>query len=525
MSFLYTIVLKYAKALFFFISCLFCSGLMAQFYDLPGEFGYQRLTDARLAKIDSTGTHNSIRPYIPFFGKQYEFVPDSFRVFKYISEDPFLDKVFYDDLIHVRDKKQQRFELRIDPLINFEKGRASYDTSRPTSLLVNTRGFIASGHIGKDFYFETMLAENQAFFPNYLSDFNNKTSIVPGQGRWKTFKNNGYDYAFSSGFVSYQPIRQVNVQLGHGKQKIGNGYRSLLLSDNAFNYPYLRVTASLWKNRIQYSNIYAVMMNLTTGGAKTPPNTEPLFQKKAASFQYVSINVSKRINAGLFQGMIWQAADSMNRQHLEWQYFNPVIYTNLASYGLNNKNNILIGLNLNVKLSSSLNLYGQLMADDLSNTKKTGNGWGFQAGFNYFNAFKVRNLSLLLEYNNVSEGSYISPISAYSNQSFSQYNQNLAYTPGYGQEIVAMADYRFRRAFLNVKANYQVVTLNQAPLYNNSLAQLRLGYTINPAYNLNISATYNYRYQDFSSFPQSSNRTSYFSVSLKTALYNTYYDF
>ena len=47
--------------------------------------------------------------------------------------------------------------------------------------------------------------------------------------------------------------------------------------------------------------------------------------------------------------MIWNAADSMNRQHLEWQYFNPIIFTNLGFYGLNNKNNIVVGANANMK--------------------------------------------------------------------------------------------------------------------------------------------------------------------------------
>lgn len=509
-------------AAFFFLF----STAVAQFYNLPNEYSFNRLTEAKLARTDSGSyTHSGIQPYIPFFGKQYDHVPDSFRVLKYIYNDPLVDKIFYDHLIHIRDRKQNRFDFRIDPLLNFEYGRASYDSASGHRFSVNTRGFIASGRIGKDFYFESMLAENQAFFPAYINSYNNQTSIVPGQGRWKTFKNTGYDYAFSSGSISYQPIKQLNIQVGHGKQKIGNGYRSLLLSDNAFNYPFLRVTSSFFKDRVQYTNIYAVMMNLTAGGAKLPPNIEPLFQKKAASFQYLSINVNKRINVGFFQGMIWQASDSVNRQHLQWQYFNPVIYTNLAYYGLNNKNNILIGGNFLFKITGSLNLYGQLMADDLSNTRKTGNGWGYQAGFNYYNAFKIKGLSLLAEYNNVSEGSYTSPITAYSNQSYSHYNQGLAYTPGYGKEFVAMADYRYRRAFLNVKANYQMLTLNQKAYYNNSLAQFRLGYTINPAYNLNISLIYNYRSQDYQAPVKSSNHTSYFSISLRTTFYNTYYDF
>ena len=33
--------------------------------------------------------------------------------------------------------------------------------------------------------------------------------------------HNGFDYAFASGFVSLQGAKNLNIQFGHGKQKIG----------------------------------------------------------------------------------------------------------------------------------------------------------------------------------------------------------------------------------------------------------------------------------------------------------------
>ena len=126
-------------------------------------------------------------------------------------------------------------------MVNFDAG---WDISGKSNrkYYTNTRGYIGSGYIGKNVYFESLFAENQSFFPTYLSKSNNATKIIPGQGRWKTFKDIGYDYAFSSGFVSVQVHKNVNIQAGHGKQKIGHGYRSLLLSDNSFNYPFIRIT-------------------------------------------------------------------------------------------------------------------------------------------------------------------------------------------------------------------------------------------------------------------------------------------
>ena len=497
---------------------------MSQFYNLPNDYFFNVLTDKNLSKVDSVQTHISIQPFIPFFNKRYEFISDTFKIFKFITEDPLLDKVFYDHLIHIK-SKERKYEFKVDPILNIELGRAYSDTANYVNTSSNTRGFIASGTIGTNFYFETMFAENQSYFPYYISNFNNQTRVVPGQGRYKSFKTRGYDYAFSSGFVSYQATKNINLQIGHGKQKIGNGYRSLLLSDNAFNYPYLRLTTQWLKGKIQYTNIYAALMNLETGGAKTPPFTEPLFQKKAMAIQFLSFNLSKRINLGLFQGVVWNASDSMNRQHLDWHYINPIIFSNLGVYGLNNKNNIVIGANASIKLAKHLVFYAQCMADDLSNLKKTKNGIGYQAGIKYFDFLTLKNSMFQLEFNHVAEGSYTSPIGVINNQSYSHYNQNLAFTPGYGTELIGLFDYKYKRFFLNAKMNMQWLTMNGYDFYTNKLSTIGLGYTINPAYNFNISFHYINRQQVFTDFNGSNNITRFYTLSLKSNLYNTYYDF
>jgi len=501
------------------------SGIIAraQFYNLPNDYFFSLLTEKALAQKDSS-IHNSVKPYIPFYSDKYKHVADSFRVLKYITEDQFLDKVFFDNLIHVK-SKNKKYLLTIDPLLNLEMGRDSEDTTF-RRLYTNTRGFIATGSIGKDFYFETMFSENQSLFPVYLETLNKETKVVPGQGRWKSFNSRGFDYSFSSGFFSYQVCKNINIQAGHGKHKIGQGYRSLLLSDNAFNYPYVRVTQQYFKGRLQYTNIYASLMNLQNASTNLPAHTEPLFQKKAVSFQHLSLNFTKWFNLGFFQGMVWQVGDKRNNQHFEWQYFNPVIFTNLAYYGLNNKNNIIIGSDLNLKITRNISVYGQFMADDLSNNNSLGNAWGYQAGIKYFNAFTLKNLFLQSEFNNVAEGSYLSPVTTNTaNQSYSHYNQTLAYTPGYGQELLFVADYKVKRVFMNARYHYQYYTYNGYSLFTNQIVNLRLGYTINPSYNANISLGLLYRAQDFFGFNISNNKTAYLYLSFKTNIYNTYYDF
>jgi hypothetical protein len=508
--------------LFFYVLCFFSFKATAQFYNVPGDYFFSLLTEKGLAE-KSSALHPGAKPYIHFFSNKYEHIVDSHKVYKYIKNDPGVETTFYQHLIRV-EPANSNFRLRIDPLINFDGGRDISGKSK-TKYYTNTRGYIGSGYIGKNVYFESLFAENQSFFPTYLGKNAVTTKVIPGQGRWKTFKEIGYDYAFSSGFISVQVHKNVNIQVGHGKQKIGHGYRSLLLSDNSFNYPFIRITHQWLHGRLQYSNIYAVLMNLVPASKKAALSTERLFQKKAASFQYLSFNVNKDFNIGLFQGMIWSAGDEQNKQHLDWHYFNPVIFTNLPSYKLNNKNNIVIGCDAKLKLTNTANVYGQLMADDLSNTNNSGKKWGYQLGSNYFNALGLKNLFFQAEFNYASEASYNNPKTALTDQSFTHYNQNLAYTLNYGQELVLVADYKMKRWIANVKYNYQDIPLNGKTYYFNNILNARIGYVINPAYNLNISAGYIYRNQNFYNFRTLNNETSCFYIGLRTSLYNFYYDF
>lgn len=493
----------------------------AQFYNLPNDYNFTLLTERTLAQKDSS-VHSGIKPYIHFFSKKYIHHADSHKIFKYITDDPALDIAFYKHLLAI-EPKESNFKLRIDPILNYEVGKDFADTVNQ-KLVTNSRGVIASAYIGNDFYCESMFVENQSFFPNYVKAVASAGKIIPGQGRYKVFKTTGYDYAFSSGFISYQPTKNFNLQVGHGKQKIGHGYRSLLLSDNAFNYPYARITQQWFNGRLQYTNIYAVLMNLDSASKKPTPNTELLFQKKPAAFQYLSVNVTKSINMSLFQGIVWSAGNSVNRQQIDWMYVNPLILSHAAYYGLNNSNNIILGADIKFKITNSINVYAQCMSDDVSNSKSLGNGYGYQAGLNYFNAFTIKNLFLQVEYNQVAQASYISPLGATTNQSYSHYNQNLAYTPVNGNELTIIADYKYKRFYANLKHQNQFKKQNNHDFTQVNIISTNLGYLINPAYNLCVNVGYVNRYQKFYNF-NPSNNTSYLFFGIKTSLYNKYYDF
>ena len=113
---------------------------------------------------------------------------------------------------------------------------------------------------------------------------------MPGQGYARNFKDEGFDYAMSSGYVTYRPNNMFYVQFGHGKHFIiGDGYRSLLLSDNTFNYPYLKIQTKFWK--LQYTNLYCEFMDINYFKTHAINNWDQIgYPKKYFSSHLLSFN-------------------------------------------------------------------------------------------------------------------------------------------------------------------------------------------------------------------------------------------
>ncbi len=448
-----------------------------------------------------------------------------------------------------------KFYLTFDPLFNFEGGIDVADSSGE-KLIKNTRGFLVRGNIGSKFAFESSFYETQATYAQYIDDYIASTGsvnlgygIVPGQGRPKVFRDNGYDYSMASGYVSYTPSSFINIQLGHGKHFIGDGYRSLLLSDNSYNYPYARITTS-FKN-FQYTNLYTSFMNMKDGG-RTPVNIERLFQKKVGSFQMLTATLFRRLSLGIFQGMIWESADTTNRQHVNFNTFDPLIGVNTAVYGLRNKNNIVLGSTFKLKITSTISIFGQYMLDDIAakyNRTAVGNKSGYQIGVKYFDAFKVKNLHLQAELNSVRPFAYSTNNPS---QSYTHFGQALAHPLGANfKEVVGFINYRIKRFFVELKLNYAVkgadsskfnyggnvfksdnlfpatqnigsITLTQGVKNTIMYQDFHMGVLVNPSTNFNVIFGISNRI--FKS-EGTINKTQYIYIGIRTSLSNFYYDF
>ncbi len=438
------------------------------------------------------------------------------------------------------------FYLTIDPLFNFEAGKNIISDSTANAY-VNTRGFLINGNIGRNFSFSSSFFENQARFVDHVNDFVKEYHVVPGQGPVKSFKTNDFDYSSATGYITFVPIKSLNVQLGHGKHFFGEGYRSLLLSDNAFNYPYLKLTSNFWK--IQYTSMYTSFINNVSNIFTSE------FKKKYATFHFLSYNVNKRLNLSFFESTIWQSSKNNQNKGYSLEYLNPVIFVPAAVYKLNDTNNVMLGLNLRYKLFNKFSIYSQFVIDDIY-LKKVKSKYGFidnkiayQIGIKGFDILKIKNLNFILEYNHARPYTYSCSSPA---QNFSHYNQSLTHPLGANfKETVGILNYRYNDFLIEAKINYAIYgedTLNSNYGKNifysentatkgensigNSLLQgikttlfikdFRICYLVNPATNFNLLLGLIDRELNSVTF----NKHSVFVYfGIRTSLTNMYYDF
>jgi len=406
-----------------------------------------------------------------------------------------------------------KFYMTVDPLFDFEYGKDREDTST-RKLYHNTRGLLIKGNIGSKFSFKTSFYENQARYPEYITDFVDASGVVPGQGRVKRLPEGAYDFSMSSAYVSYSPAKFINLQLGTDKHFVGDGYRSLLLSDASFNYPYFKITTVFGKDKFQYTKLHASLQNVNRLEKGSTP--EPLFERKAMSVHYLNWLPTKWFSIGLFESTIWQTMDSTGTKPFNFGQLNPVIFVNTAMVGLDGVHNSLVGLNTKFKLPFKTIIYGQYAIDGKDKV-------GYQAGVRYFG---IKNLTLQAEYNQIKPQTYTADIPW---QSYSHYNQPLGHPSGNNfSEVVGIINYKYKRLFTQIKFNQikyrseiisSTISTPESKIEN---VQAHLGFVINPKNNMNLSLGAQIRKQETSGLET---KTNYIYLTLRTSLRNLYNDF
>ncbi len=468
---------------------------------------------------------------------------DSLRGYDFTSEKKswLYRKVYQENLFIIHDSASQ-FYCTIDPLFNFQASINHSDSNK--KYFQNTRGILIQGNVGTKFAFSSIFWENQATFPYYINQFVKDNYVVPGNGRTKAFGTDGYDFSMPEAYLSFSPSSHFNFQVGYGKNFIGDGYRSLLLSDNSFAYPYARITTTFW--HLQYTNLYTEFIDPFADPAIVS-NIEGLFQRKAGAFQYLSWNIVPQVEWGIFQGLIWTAADQYNHQLFNLNYFDPIIGINSLSYGLGNTNNIVLGSTLKYKISRNFMAYGQLVVDDFpqnGDMHSFYNQTGYQAGIKYYNKYG----EFQLEYNQVRPYTYSSSDSL---ENYSHYDQALGDPLGANfKELIGIINLRYHHFSVHLQGNYALEGLDSTGTnYGNNIflpaskptltstdvmmlqgikstlmyMDVHISYLMNPKTNMNFTIGVSRRTLSNSSTYEPASTIFY--VGFRTSIENMYVDF
>jgi len=303
-----------------------------------------------------------------------------------------LFKTFYrkkSDLYHHRDDE---FEVHLNPVLHL--GAGSEDGGR--RLFINTRGAEIRGMIAKRIGFYSFVGENQAIFPEYSRNLTSRFNAVPGEGYWKTFKTNGVDFFTARGYVTFNVVKPIQVQFGHDKNFIGNGYRSMILSDFSAPYLFLKLNTRVW--RINYQNLFAQMNGDIFNFA------DALFPKKYFAMHHLSVNLTKNLSVGVFESVVF-GRDSIGNGRFDLNYLNPIIFYRSVEQQLGSLDNSIVGLDFRLNFLRHLQLYGQFVLDEfLLSEVRARRGWwankqSGQLGLKYVDVAGIPNLDLQAEAN------------------------------------------------------------------------------------------------------------------------------
>ncbi|SDB57921.1 protein involved in gliding motility RemB [Flavobacteriaceae bacterium MAR_2010_188] len=519
--------------------------------NIPFTHSYYSRFDANMNMV-GTNSHTAAKPFLyDDVAKYYDFKAEKESMIK--GSDAWWERKLWNE--HLVRVQSDDYWFVADPIFDLQVGKdseADFDTT-----FNNTRGIIIQGGLGNKLNFSASVFESQGRFAQYYNEYAESIKaqgpdpvLIPGRGIAKQFKDDAYDYPVAEAYLSYSPASVFNVQFGHGKNFIGDGYRSLFQSDFTSPYTFLKLNTDFWK--IKYTNTWMWLSDV-----RPEVISEKTYKRKYMANHYLSINVSKKLNVGLFESVIWT---NTNDRGFDANYLNPIIFYRAIEFETGQgAGNAILGASAKYKFNSSINFYSQFVLDEFSlgdvkgGNKSWKNKFGYQIGAKYYNAFKVEDLMLQLEYNRVRPYTYSHNTIVLN---YGHANQPMAHLLGANfSEFIVIGRYNYKRWYGDAKfifgkrgfdfdsengdyyggdiyrtENDRVgdtgIKVGQGNTTNVFHGEVQAGYIINPVTNLKLFTNLIYRdfdpIMDTASTHQSS--TFWFSIGLRTDLFNWYFD-
>lgn len=512
---------------------------------------YSRFDD----EVNRVGTnfHTASKPFL--FGEvqpYYDFEAQTDRLLKPV--DSWLGRKLWNE--HLFRFRGPDYWFTVDFGLDLQVGK-DLDSELDVTYN-NTRAAIFQGGLGKKFNFYSVVYESQGRFADYINRYAESirpgtegAAIIPARGVAKSFMGQAYDYPVAEGYLSFSPAKFFNLQFGHGKNFIGDGYRSLFLSDNASPYPFFKLNTTFWK--IKYTNTWMSLRDV-----RPEVTGEDSFRTKYMANHYLSYNVTKRLNIGFFESVMWE---NDNNRGFDLNYLNPIIFYRAIEYSTGHQaGNAIMGLTAKYKWNDHFLTYGQWLIDEFSSIDVFGgegswkNKHGFQLGTKYFNAFNIPELYLQLEYNQVRPYTYSHNTITLN---YGHNNQSMAHFWGANfRELLGIARYRKGRYYGMFKAIYgergfdyntpenmanyggdiyrtevdragETASIGQGNTVNSFFTEAEVGYIVNPATNLKFFGSFIFRNFDAEVNTASTfdNSTYWINIGLRTDILNWYFDY
>lgn len=446
----------------------------------------------------------------------------------------------------------------LNPILDLRVGKET--DSELSSTFVNTRGVQVQGALGKQITFTSSIYESQGRFADYYNAYasslkpsGGNPAIIPGIGIAKQFKEDAFDFPLAEANIKFKPNEFIDMQLGYSRNFIGDGYRSLLQSDGTSPYPYFKINTTFWK--IKYTNTYMWLKDV-----RPDATLDGTYATKYMASHYLSYNVSKRLNIGLFENVVWA---NTNNRGFDVNFVNPIIFYRAVEFSSSSKSgNAVLGATAKYKWNNQINFYAQFILDEfaIGDVKASNKSWrnkfGYQIGAKYYDAFKVKNLMLQLEYNHVRPYvySHSNPLTNYAHN-----NQSMGHNWGGNfRELVAIARYFQGRYFGEAKLIYGQrgfdfntttdtsnyggniyvsyddnrpfdtgVSVAQGNTTTVLIADLQFGYLVNPSSNLKLFGSFLYRNFEpkVETTSNLKSNTTWFSIGVRSDLFNWYFDY
>lgn len=510
--------------------------------------------DALLNQVGSNN-HTASKPYsYEEVAKYYDFESVNQAYLKQ-KESWFGRKMWNENLVAIQG---ENYWFTVNAVLDLRIGK---DTeSQASNTFVNTRGVKVDGALGEQLTFSTSIFESQGRFADYYNNYaesikpsGGNPAIIPGIGIAKRFKEDAYDFPLAEANIKYTPNKFIDLQLGYGRNFLGDGYRSLLQGDGTSPYPFFKINTTFWK--IKYTNTYMWLKDV-----RDLATVDGTYATKYMASHYLSWNVTKRFNLGFFENVVWT---DTNERGFDFNFVNPLIFYRAVEFGSSSKTgNALLGLTSKYKWNNQVNVYGQFLIDEfaIGDVKASNQSWrnkfGYQIGAKYYDAFQVKNLMLQVEYNQVRPYvySHSNPITNYGHN-----NQSMGHNWGGNfRELIAIARYYKGRYFADAKLIYGQrgfdfkdgtdnfnyggniyldydddrpydvgVTVAQGNKTNVMIADLQVGYLVNPAANLKVFGNILFRNFDptAETLTAIKSNTTWFSIGLRSDLFNWYFDY